>query len=160
MAHVKYSKALMERATRHQIRKTLGARYWISILLLVAAGVVTLASGQNIWLAYVIGAILLQACFIPLLAMRLRASWSLVRLWSLGMHEVAVDMQSGRFRAHSALGSMDLPLNRITSVTCAEDYWLLHSGRSTTLLLPTAEVPWPTTDSWLNELRQAGAKVA
>jgi membrane protein YdbS with pleckstrin-like domain len=160
MAHVKYSKALMQRAARHQLRKTLGARYWISIMLLVAAGAVTWVSGQNIWLVYVIGSILLQAFLVPLLALRLRAKDSLVRIWSFGTSEAAIDIQSGRFRAHSAFGSVDLPLSRITSVTCTEDYWLLHSGRSTTMVLPTAEVPWPTTDSWLNELRQAGAKVA
>lgn len=159
MAHVTYSKALIERAVRHQVRKTLGARYWISIALLFAAGVMTLLSGQNVWLACVIGSLLLQAFLLPLLAIHLRRV-SLAHLWTLGTHDVAIDIQSGRFRAHSSSSSVDLPLSKITAVTCSEDYWLLHSGRSTTVLLPTADVPWPTTDSWLNELRQAGAKVA
>lgn len=160
MAHVKYTKALIKRAVRHQVSKMLGDRYWIFIALLAAIGVMTLLSGQNVWLTYVIGALLLQMCLVPLVVMHLRAKSTIARLWTLGPHGVAIDMHSGRFRANSALGSVDLPLSRITSVTCAEDYWLLHSGRSTMMLLPTADVPWSTADGWLNELRQAGARVA
>lgn len=159
MAHVKYSRALIKRAVRHQVIKALGGRYWIFLALLAATGAITLFSGQNEGLGSIVGVLLLQACLVPLVVTHLRAKSAISRHSTLGTHGVAIDMHSGRLRAHSALGSVDLPLNRITSVTCSEDYWLLHSGRSTMMLLPTADVPWPTADGWLNELRQAGARV-
>ncbi|MEO8012144.1 MAG: hypothetical protein ABI650_10905 [Dokdonella sp.] len=159
MAHVKYSKALIKRAVRHQVSKALGGRYWLVITLLAGFGCMAFLSGGHVWLGYVAGALLLQAFVLPLVVMHVRTKSAIARLWTLGSHGLAIDMHCGRFRAHSAMGSVDLPLSRITAVTCSEDYWLLHSGRSTMMLLPTADVPWPTADGWLNELRQAGVRV-
>ena len=159
MAQVKYSKHIVKRAIRHQVRKALGPPYWMMIALLAGAGIVAMLSGRHVWLACLIGSFFLQACLLPLVVIRLRSSTSIARLLALGSEDVAIDMTSGRLRAISALGSVDLPLSRITSVTCSPDYWLLQSGRSTMMMLPTADVPWPTVDGWLNELRQAGATV-
>ncbi len=159
MAQVKYSKAVVKRAIRHQVRKALGTLYWIALALLGASFVFGVFSGRHDWFFGLTGTILVQACLVPLIAIRMRTNASLARLIALGEEGVSIDMNSGRFRAISSLGSIDLPLSRITTVTCSPDYWLLKSGRSTMMMLPTADIPWPTVDGWLSELRKAGAKV-
>ncbi len=159
MAQVKYSEALVQRAVRQQVRKMLAPTYGIVIATLFGTGIFATLSGSPVWFAYVAGFFFLQACFLPLVTMQLRSKFSFAGLVALKGECVAIDMTAGRFRANSALASIDLPLNRITTVVCSPDYWLLKSGRRTMMLLPTLDVPWPTVDGWLNELRQAGATV-
>ena len=159
MAQVKYSKQLVKRAIRHQVRKALGSLYWIALVLLGASFLFGALRGQHDWFFGLTGTILVQACLVPLIAIRMKTNSSMARLIALGEEGVSIDMNSGRFRAISVLGSIDLPLSRITTVTCSPDYWLLKSGRSTMMMLPTTDIPRQIADGWLDELRRAGARL-
>ena len=137
----------------------MGTFYWIALILLSVSVVFGVRLGKYDWFLGMTGTALVLACLVPLLAIRNRASASIARLRALGEAGVSIDMASGRLLVASVLGNMDLPLNRITTVTCTPDYWLLKSGRSTMMMLPTTDIPRQIADGWLDELRRAGARL-
>lgn len=159
MAQIRYTETVIRRAARQQIQGALGPWYWVALSLVGAFVFTGLARGWNNWLFGVLAAVAAQSVLIPLLAVRMRTRASLARLRALDDGRVSLDMTAGRFRLISRLGSIDLPLNRISRVTCRDDYWILKSGRSVLMMVPTEGVEWGTTQGWLEELRRSGAQL-
>jgi hypothetical protein len=159
MSQVHYTEVVIRRASRHQVLSALGLGYWLAIGLLGCSFLTGLYLARYDWFLGMIGTVLAQACLIPFLAARMRTRHSLARLVELDDGNVSIDIIAGRLRAISCLGSFDLPLSRIRSVTCQQDFWLLNSQAGVLMSIPTHGLEWSTLQAWQDELRRAGAKV-
>jgi hypothetical protein len=159
MSQVRYTEAFVRRTSRHQVLKVLGLAYWLAAGLLGCSLLVGLYLARNDWFMGLIGTILVQACLIPFLAVRSRTRQSLARLHELDDGKISVDITRGRLRTISSLGISDIPLSRVTAVSCHEDFWLLDSSAGLLMAVPVKELEWATLQGWRDELRLAGAKV-
>lgn len=159
MSKVRFTEVVVRRAARHQVLERLGWTYWFGVGLLGSAFLIAVGNGQFPIFFLLSGALLALACLAPLLAIKMRTAASLERMLELDDGAVSIDIHAGRFRAISPLGSFDIPLNRITEVSCHDDFWLLKSTAGLLLSVPIEELQWATQQGWLEELRHSGAKV-
>jgi hypothetical protein len=157
MSQVHYTEAFIRRATRHQVLSALGVAYWLATGLLSCSFLIGLYLARHDWFMGLTGAVLAQACLFPFLALRMRTRRSRTRLLELQDGKVSVDIHAGRLRTISRLGSSDIPLTRIRSVTCHEDFWLLNSAAGVLMAIPTDGLEWVTLQGWQDELRRSGA---
>jgi hypothetical protein len=160
MREIQYTEALVRSAVRRAILRILGPLYFVAMLLLAVSVSIGLIGGDRGWFIGVTGTILVLGSLVPVVAIRAHTRAALLRLFKLEDGKATVDLSGGRLRLLSPLGSVDLPLSRVTNVWCYPDYWVLLSRRSILMTLPTAELPSSVADEWLAELRGAGAKVA
>ena len=159
MSQVRYSETLVRRATRDHVWRSLGAGFWLALVLFGVAVLIGFPRASHGWLLGLAGTLLALACLIALFAARTRRRVSLARMLEFDDGRVSLDMTAGRFRATCSLGSFDLPLGWITSVSRHADYWLLDCGQRTQMVVPTAGLDWVTLEGWLEELRRSGARV-
>jgi hypothetical protein len=159
MSQVHYTEAVMRRATRHQVLRSLGFSYWLAIGLLGCSFLIGLYLAKSDWFMGFIGTVLVQACLIPLLVVRTRNQQARERLVELDDGKASVDITAGRLRTISRLGSSDIPLSRIASVSCHDDFWLLNSRTGLLMAIPVKGLEWTTLQGWQDELRLVGAKV-
>lgn len=159
MSRVKFTADIVRSAVRHQVLERLGWTYWTGVGLLGCTFTVATISDPLPGFAFSAGTLLALACLAPLLEIGVRTRAALSRLLELDDGRMSIDIHAGRLRANSPFGHFDIPLNRITEVSCHDDFWLLKSTTGVLVSVPVVDLEWTTQQFWLEELRLFGAKV-
>lgn len=160
MQDIYYTEQSVRLAIRRAIPRLLGRWYFAALLLLAVSIGLGLYRGDYGWFQGAISTVLFFGILVPLAAIRTHTRAALARLRGLENGVAWVEISEGRLRGSSQLGTVDIPLSRVTKVWCYPEYWTLLSGRSILLSIPTQGLPAAVTEAWLDELRAAGANLS
>ncbi len=157
MHEVLYTEPLIRRAIQRSIIRLLGRLYFIAMGLLGVSLLLSAVQNHAGWFVGVTGTALFCGLLVPVVAIRAHTRAAMSRLVQMENGAASVGIDEERLRLASALGSIDIPLSRVTAVWRYPDCWVLLAGRSILMTLPTETIPEATRDQWLRQLEDAGA---
>jgi len=160
MHTVQYSETLIRRAVTRAIVRLLGPLFFVAIAIVTAATVFEVAQGDRGWLVGVGGTVVFLGILIPIAAIRSHVKVALEKLSGMEHGRGQVELSGGQLHLASRLGTMSLPLERVTSIWRYPEYWVLLSGRSILMTLPLEGLSGEILTEWLAQFRSAGATVA
>jgi hypothetical protein len=155
---VRYTEPLVRKAIQRTIVRLLGPLYFIAMGLLAVSMILAAVQESHGWFVGVVATALTLGTLVPVVAIRTHTKAAISRLVQLDDGAASIDIGEERLRLSSKLGSIDLPLARVTTVWEYEDCWVLLAGRSILMTLPIEGVPQSTLDAWRAGLEASGAK--
>ena len=132
-----------------------GALAFVAVSLIVAP-----QAGERTWWVGVMGTILCLGVLIPAASFLAHTRAALSRFMQLEDGKATIELGNGRLMVASKLGSLELPLTRVTMVWCYPEFWVLLQGRAILMTIPTGALQEPMKQAWLENLRAAGTRVA
>jgi hypothetical protein len=155
---IRYTEPLVRKAIQRAIVRLLGPLFFIAMGLLAISVILAAVQESHGWFVGVVATALTVGTLVPIVAIRTHTKAAISRLVQLDDGAASIDIGEERLRLSSKLGSIDVPLARVTTVWTYDDCWVLLAGRSILMTLPTAGIPQSALDAWHADLDAAGAK--
>jgi len=159
MYEIHYTEPLVRRAIQRSIVRLLGRLYFIAMGLLGVSILLAAIQNHRGWFVGITCTALMVGLLVPIVAIRAHLRAAMSRLMQMENGAASVGIGEGRLQLVSALGSIDIPLARVTSVWRYPDCWVLIAGRSILMTLPTENLPDGIRQDWLRQLEDAGAMI-
>jgi hypothetical protein len=160
MQTLHYTPALIRSSLRRSIVRILGPLYFVALAVTLLALIAMILQGRRDWFVGAIGVGSVWGILLPIVAIIVRTRGAMQRFNQMDGGAIDVDIGCRRLLIYSKLGSAEIPLSRVRNVWCYPDVWVLLAGRTIIMSLPIAQVDELVKQTWLDNLRAAGAKIS
>src|SRR5579862_4383813 len=159
MQEVHYTESVVRDAARRGILRSIGPLYIAALRFVAEAVLFGVVRGNYDWSIGAFATVLVVGIIVPVVGIRAHTRAALEKFRGLDAGKASLDFSGGRLQIASALGTLDMPLARISKVWRYPEYWILLSGGSIVMTIPLHGVPSSVADAWTHELQTAGITV-
>jgi hypothetical protein len=157
---LRYSEALVRSAVAAFWWRTVGWRFVLAFLAVMAYFGYMLAVGDRSWIAGAVGTVLVLgfAFLVTLYFVHLRSS--LGRFRRMKTKEATLKADSDKLTLASDVGASELEWSAVSAVWRFEEFWLLFFSGAQFVTLPLADIDTRARDFILERVRTNGGSVA